>query len=105
MRASSGGCGAGEATRAVAAAGACRGDAGLALATDLATPELRPRVVAFMYVMLLIGMFASSLVFGALLADFGPVKLIQVIQGAAALTMILNVIALRIVRRYREKYD
>jgi MFS transporter, BCD family, chlorophyll transporter len=68
--------------------------AGLALATDLAPAATRPRVVAFMYVMLLVGMVASSLAFGALLADFGQIKLIQVIQGSAALTMALNIIAL-----------
>jgi len=68
--------------------------AGLALATDLAPEASRPRVVALLYVMLLIGMLASSLLVGALLADFSPVKLVQVIQGAGALTMVLNVIAL-----------
>jgi BCD family chlorophyll transporter-like MFS transporter len=44
--------------------------------------------------MLLLGMVASSLVFGVLLADFKQVKLIQVIQGAALLTMVLNMVAL-----------
>ena len=68
--------------------------AGLALAGDLAPPEARPRVVALLYVMLLLGMVASSAVFGALLADFGEVLLIRVIQGAAAVTMLLNIIAL-----------
>ncbi|MET0211167.1 MAG: BCD family MFS transporter [Burkholderiaceae bacterium] len=68
--------------------------AGLALATDLATPENRPRVVALLYVMLLLGTMVSALGFGALLADFKQVKLIQVVQGAALLTMILNLIAL-----------
>jgi BCD family chlorophyll transporter-like MFS transporter len=68
--------------------------AGLALATDLAPDESRPRVVAFMYVMLLLGMVASSLAFGWLLADFSQVKLIQVIQGAALVTMGLNILAL-----------
>lgn len=68
--------------------------AGLALATDLTPQHLRPRVVAFMYVMLLVGMFASALAFGALLADFGPVKLIQVVQGAALVTFVLNGIAM-----------
>lgn len=68
--------------------------AGLALATDVAPEASRPRVVALLYVMLLAGMVASSLVFGALLADFGQIKLIQVIQGAAAVTMVLNLIAL-----------
>jgi MFS transporter, BCD family, chlorophyll transporter len=68
--------------------------AGLALATDLATPESRPRVVALMYVMLLVGMVASSFIFSALLENFSQVRLIQVIQGAAVATMVFNVIAL-----------
>jgi BCD family chlorophyll transporter-like MFS transporter len=68
--------------------------AGLALASDLSTPALRPRVVALMYLMLLVGMAASSLVLGFLLIDFTPVLLIRVIQGAASLTLILNLIAL-----------
>jgi BCD family chlorophyll transporter-like MFS transporter len=68
--------------------------AGLALATDLAPPDSRPRVVALLYVMLLLGMVASALAFGVLLADFGQVKLIQVIQGAGLATMVLNLIAL-----------
>ncbi|MBU1210351.1 MAG: BCD family MFS transporter [Alphaproteobacteria bacterium] len=68
--------------------------AGLALANDLAPPETRPRVVALLYVTLLLGMVVSSLVFGALLQDFGPTKLVQCIQGAAVLTVIFNSIAL-----------
>lgn len=68
--------------------------AGLALATDLAPAESRPRVVALLYVMLLLGMAGSSLAFGVLLSDFSQVRLIQVIQGAALTTMVLNVIAL-----------
>jgi len=68
--------------------------AGLALATDLAPPEARPRVVALLYVMLLLGMLASSAIFGALLADFNEIRLIQVVQGAAVVTVVLNVVAL-----------
>jgi len=68
--------------------------AGLALATDLAPVEARPRVVALMYVMLLIGMVGTSLVFGALLADFSPTRLIQVVQGCAVAAMLLNLVAL-----------
>lgn len=68
--------------------------AGLALATDLAPPESRGRVVALLYVMLLVGMTISALLFGFLLTDFTQVKLIQVIQGAAVATLVLNVIAL-----------
>ena len=68
--------------------------AGLALATDLAPQESRPRVVALMYVMLLVGMVGTSLVFGALLADFSPTRLIQVVQGSAVVAMLLNLVAL-----------
>lgn len=68
--------------------------AGLALATDLASERLRPRVVALLYVMLLVGMIFSSLGFAALLQDFGYVRLIRVVQGAAVLTMALNLVAL-----------
>jgi BCD family chlorophyll transporter-like MFS transporter len=68
--------------------------AGLALATDLASDAVRPRVVALMYTMLLLGMVVSGVAFGYLLTGFTPLRLIQVIQGAALLTMVLNVVAL-----------
>ncbi len=68
--------------------------AGLALATDQATLESRPQVVSVMYMMQLLGMAVSSLVFGFLLADFSAVKLIQVVQGAALITAVLHIIAL-----------
>ncbi|MBY0361711.1 MAG: PucC family protein [Phreatobacter sp.] len=68
--------------------------AGLALATDITREEARPRVVALMYLMLLVGMLISGAAFGFLLSDFSAVRLIQVIQGAAVLTIVLNVIAL-----------
>jgi BCD family chlorophyll transporter-like MFS transporter len=67
---------------------------GLALATDLAPQESQPRVVGLMYVMLLVGMILSALVFGALLVDFTSARLVQVIQGCAVLTLILNITAL-----------
>ena len=44
--------------------------------------------------MLLLGMVGSGLLFGLLLADFSQVRLIQVIQGAAVVTMGLNIVAL-----------
>jgi BCD family chlorophyll transporter-like MFS transporter len=68
--------------------------AGLALATDLAPAETRPRVVALMYVMLLLGMVVAGLLFGLALRDFSQIKLIQVVQGAALLTMVVNLVAL-----------
>lgn len=68
--------------------------AGLALATDLAPTESQPKVVGLMYVMLLFGTIVSALLFGALLADFSPGRLVQVIQGSAVATMVLNTVAL-----------
>lgn len=68
--------------------------AGLALATDIASEDKRPRVVALLYVMLLVGMMLASFTLGNLLADFSATRLVQVIQGAAMLTMALNIIAL-----------
>jgi MFS transporter, BCD family, chlorophyll transporter len=68
--------------------------AGLALATDLADEPTRPRVVALMYVMLLLGMVGSSFLFSQVLAEFTPRKLIGLVQGAAVITIVLNGIAL-----------
>ena len=68
--------------------------AGLALATDLAPAEKRPRAVALLYVMLLVGMMLAALSMGAILHDFTPTRLVQVIQGAAVLTFLLNLVAL-----------
>jgi BCD family chlorophyll transporter-like MFS transporter len=68
--------------------------AGLALATDLAPEASRPRVVALMYVMLLVGMLASGFALGQLLADFSALRLIQTIQGAAVVVIVLNTVAL-----------
>ena len=67
---------------------------GLALATDLTAEASRPRVVGFMYVMLLLGMLVSALIFGHLLEHYSHGRLIQVIQGAAVLTLVFNVVAI-----------
>ncbi|MGB3471251.1 MAG: BCD family MFS transporter [Erythrobacter sp.] len=68
--------------------------AGLALATDLAPEDKRPRAVALLYVMLLVGMMLAAFVMGGLLIDFSNTRLVQVIQGAAVLTMAFNIVAL-----------
>jgi BCD family chlorophyll transporter-like MFS transporter len=68
--------------------------AGLALACDRASDDTRPRVVALLYVMFLGGMAASAVIVGALLADFSPLRLIQVVQGCAVVTLALNLVAL-----------
>lgn len=68
--------------------------AGLALATDLTPSESHPRVVGLMYISLLLGMIVSALVFGAALENFSPGRLIRVIQGAAVVTVFLNIAAM-----------
>jgi BCD family chlorophyll transporter-like MFS transporter len=68
--------------------------AGLALAADRATEETRPKVVALLYVTFLIGMGASALIVGALLQNFSALRLVQVIQGTALVTLLLNITAL-----------
>jgi len=68
--------------------------AGLALASDRATDETRPQVVALLYVMFLVGMGISALLVGFFLRDFSQITLIRVVQACGALTLVLNVIAL-----------
>jgi BCD family chlorophyll transporter-like MFS transporter len=68
--------------------------AGLALAADRATEETRAKVVSLLYVMYLLGMGLSALIIGTLLRDYTALLLVQVVQGAAVVTMVLNVIAL-----------
>ncbi|MDP3265149.1 MAG: PucC family protein [Tabrizicola sp.] len=68
--------------------------AGLALASDRATDETRPRVVALLYVMFLVGMGVSAVVVGWLLRDFDDLLLVRVVQGCGLATLVLNMIAL-----------
>jgi BCD family chlorophyll transporter-like MFS transporter len=67
---------------------------GLALATDLVPEEDQPKVVGLMYVMLLVGMIVSAFVYGALLENYSPGRLVQVIQGSAVVTIVLNGLAM-----------
>ena len=46
-----------------------------------------------MYVMLLLGMIVSAIAFGAALQEFSPLRLIQVIQACAVITLVLNSVA------------
>ncbi len=66
---------------------------GLALATDLVREDQQPNMVGLMYVSLLVGSIVAALAFGAFLADFTPGRLIQVIQGTAVATILLNFVA------------
>jgi MFS transporter, BCD family, chlorophyll transporter len=67
--------------------------AGLALAADRATDDTRPRVVAMLYILYLVGMGISALIVGFLLRNYEPIWLVQVVQGCGAATLILNIIA------------
>lgn len=67
---------------------------GLALATDLVPEADQPKVVGLMYVMLLVGMIISAFAYGALLQNYTPGRLIQVIQGSAVITVALNFLAM-----------
>jgi MFS transporter, BCD family, chlorophyll transporter len=68
--------------------------AGLALAADRATDEARPKVVALLYVMFLFGMVLSAVIVGTLLRDYSALRLVQVVQGTAVVTIVLNLVAL-----------
>ena len=68
--------------------------AGLALAADRASEETRAKVVSLLYVMYLLGMGISAVIIGTLLKNYTALLLVQVVQGAAVVTLVLNVIAL-----------
>jgi BCD family chlorophyll transporter-like MFS transporter len=68
--------------------------AGLALAADRATEETRPRVVALLYVMFLLGMGVSAVIIGTILSNYSDLLLIRVVQGAAVVGVALNLAAL-----------
>lgn len=75
--------------------------AGLALASDRASDDTRPRVVALLYVANLLGMGISALAIGWLLRNFDPITLVKVVQGCGLATLILNLIALWKQERFR----
>jgi BCD family chlorophyll transporter-like MFS transporter len=68
--------------------------AGLALATDISPVEKRPRVVALLHSMLLVGLILGSGLLGIALTEFSSVRLIQVVQGCAVLVAALNLASL-----------
>ena len=68
--------------------------AGLALASDVSPEDKRPRVVALMYAMQLVGLVVGSALLSHLLSEFSPLRLIQVIQGCAVSVVLLNITSL-----------
>ncbi|CAM8644534.1 MFS_BCD_PucC-like domain containing protein [Burkholderiales bacterium] len=67
---------------------------GLSLATDLVADESKPKMVGLMYVTLLLGMLVSATAFGYALEEYSHGRLIQTIQAAAVITLILNAVAI-----------
>jgi MFS transporter, BCD family, chlorophyll transporter len=68
--------------------------AGLALATDIASPDKRPRVVALLHSAMLVGLILGSAMLGYMLKDFSATKLVQVVQGSALVVAALNLVSL-----------
>lgn len=66
----------------------------LALVTDLTPKHERSRAVAFLWVALIIGQIISAFAIGFFLQDFHPMKLIQVMQSASVIFLVLAVAAI-----------
>lgn len=66
----------------------------LALVSDITPREQRGKVIAILWVMLILGTVVSAFVVSALLVDYSHKKLIQVMQGGAIVFVLLTVVAL-----------
>jgi BCD family chlorophyll transporter-like MFS transporter len=66
----------------------------LALVSDITPKESRGKVIAVLWVMLVMGTVASAFIVSALLQDYSHKLLIQVMQGSAIVFILLTVIAL-----------
>lgn len=65
-----------------------------ALVSDQANETQRPRIMAFMFVMLGVGVVIASIILGGLLDPFSPQRLAGVLAGLALLAVLLTVIGL-----------
>lgn len=66
----------------------------LALVSDITPPKERGRVLAVLWIMLILGTITSAIVISWLLEEYNSLKLVQVMQGAAVVFMILTFLAL-----------
>ncbi len=66
----------------------------LALVSDITPPRERGKVLAVLWVMLVLGTVFSSIVLSWLLEEYNSMKLIQVMQGSAVVFMLLTFLAL-----------
>jgi BCD family chlorophyll transporter-like MFS transporter len=66
----------------------------LALVSDITPPRDRGKVLAVLWMMLVVGTIVSSIIIGAILERYSPVLLIQVMQGSAVIFAVLATISL-----------
>lgn len=66
----------------------------LAMVSDITPPKERGRVLAVLWVMLVMGTIVSAIIISNLLENYSNVRLVQVMQGSATVFMFLTFLAL-----------
>lgn len=66
----------------------------LALVSDITPPKERGKVLAVLWVMLVMGTVLSAIIMGQLLEDYTETRLAQVMQGSAVVFLVLTILAL-----------
>lgn len=66
----------------------------LALVSDITPARERGRVLAVLWIMLVLGTIVSSLLVGLFLIDYNPIRLIRVMQGSAVIFIALTFFSL-----------
>jgi BCD family chlorophyll transporter-like MFS transporter len=66
----------------------------LALVSDITPPKSRGKVIAVLWIMLVLGTVVSAVIVGAMLHEYSHKLLIQVMQGSALVFVLLTVVAL-----------
>lgn len=66
----------------------------LALVSDITPPGERGKVLAVLWMMLVLGTIVSSIVVGAMLQVYSPLLLIQIMQGSAVIFVVLTAVSL-----------
>ncbi len=66
----------------------------LALVSDITPPQERGKVLAVLWVMLVLGTIVSAIIISWLLEDYTGMKLVQVMQGSAVVFVVLAFVAL-----------
>ncbi len=66
----------------------------LALVSDITAPKDRGRVLAVLWIMLVLGTIVSSVLVGMFLVEYNPMRLIRVMQGSAVIFVVLTFLSL-----------